>query len=106
MAIYKLKYNFVETPHKFIITELSIRKLGSSSVLIIMRHFISIDEVPILWIESSAIINLGGVSTKLYFNYPESILSFYLRVCLTAVPMLGTLSQDSQCIKVTNAIEH
>ena len=30
-----LKYNFVETPHKFIIAELSIRKLGSSSVLII-----------------------------------------------------------------------
>ena len=29
----KLKYNFVETPHKFIIAELSIRKLGSSSVL-------------------------------------------------------------------------
>ena len=33
----KLKYNFVETARKFIIAELSIRKLGSSSVLIIMR---------------------------------------------------------------------
>ena len=27
-------FSFVETPHKFIIAELSIRKLGSSSVLI------------------------------------------------------------------------
>ena len=33
MAIYLL--SFVETPRKFIIAELSIRKLGSSSVLII-----------------------------------------------------------------------
>ena len=36
-SLYELKYNFVETPRKFIIAELSIRKLGSSSVLIIMR---------------------------------------------------------------------
>ena len=33
-TIYLL--SFVETPRKFIIAELSIRKLGSSSVLIIM----------------------------------------------------------------------
>ena len=33
----KLKYNLVESPRKFIIAKLSIRKLGSSSVLIIMR---------------------------------------------------------------------
>ena len=31
-----LKYNFVETPRKFIIAKLSIRKLGFSSVPIIM----------------------------------------------------------------------
>ena len=48
----------METPRKFIIAELSIRKLGSSSVLIIV-------EDPNLRIESSAIINLRGVSTKL-----------------------------------------
>ena len=54
-------FSFVETPRKFIIAELSIRKLGSSSVLII----ISTDEDPSLRIESSAIINLRGVSTKL-----------------------------------------
>ena len=53
----------MDTPRKFIIAELSIRKLGSSSVLIIL--FISTDEDPSLRIESSAIINLRGVSTKL-----------------------------------------
>ena len=52
------------TPRKFTIAELSIRKLGSSSVLIIF-WFISTDEDPSLRIESSAIINLCGVSTKL-----------------------------------------
>ena len=46
--------------HKFIIAELLIRKLGSSPVLIIPT-----DEDPSLRIESSAIINLRGVSTKL-----------------------------------------
>ena len=53
----------MQTPRKFIIAELSIRKLGSLSVLII--HIISTDEDPSLRIESSAIINLRGVSTKL-----------------------------------------
>ena len=58
-------FSFVETPRKFIIAELSIRKLGSSSVLIILANIISTDEDPSLRIESSAIINLRGVSTKL-----------------------------------------
>ena len=62
IAFYLL--SFVETPRKFIIAELSIRKLGSSSVLII-PSIISTDDDPSLWIESSAIINLRGVSTKL-----------------------------------------
>ena len=48
----------MKTPRKFIIAEHSIRKLGSSSVLII----ISTDEDPSLRIESSAMINLRGVS--------------------------------------------
>ena len=34
--ITQLKYNFVKTPRKFTITKLSIRKLGSSLVLIIV----------------------------------------------------------------------
>ena len=65
-------FRFVETPPKFIIAELSIRKLGSSPVLIILMTFISAnnniintDEDPSLRIESSAIINLRDVSTKL-----------------------------------------
>ena len=67
-------FSFVETPRKFIIADLSIRKLGSSSVLTSsnlqssnLRIFISIstDEDPSLRIESSAMINLRGVSTKL-----------------------------------------
>ena len=66
-------FSFVETPRKFIIAELSIRKLGSSSsvliilllALIIINSIISTDEDPRLRIESSAIINLRGVSTKL-----------------------------------------
>ena len=54
-------FSFVETPRKFITVELSIRKLGSSLVLIIIQS----DEDPSLRIESSAVINLRGVSTKL-----------------------------------------
>ena len=54
-TIYLL--SFVETPRKFTIAELSIRKLGSS-------YYYGTDEDPSLRIESSAIINLRGVSTK------------------------------------------
>jgi hypothetical protein len=49
----------VETPRKFITAKLSIRKPGSSSVLIICT-----DEDPGLRIESFAVINLRGVSTN------------------------------------------
>ena len=49
-TIYLL--SFVETPRKFIIAELS-------------SYYYSTDEDPSLRIESSAIINLRGVSTKL-----------------------------------------
>ena len=58
-------FSFVETPRKFIVAELSNRKLGCSSVLIIYANIISTDEGPSLRIESSAMINLRGVSTKL-----------------------------------------
>ena len=69
MVNIKLKYDFVETPRNFSIAELSIRKLGSSSVLIIMLIIIIItDEDPSLRMESSAMIKLRGVSTKLYFK--------------------------------------
>ena len=53
----QVKYNFVETARKFI-AKRSIRKPGSSSVLTI----------------NFAIINLRGVSTKLYFNFKVNVL--------------------------------
>ena len=62
MAIKYIIVLFVETPRKFITAKLSIRKPGSSSVLII--HIISTDEDPGLRIESFAVINLRGVSTN------------------------------------------
>ena len=61
MVNIKLKYNFVETPRKFIIAELSI------------RGFLRTDKDPSLRIENSAIVNLRGVSTKLYFNSSEML---------------------------------
>ena len=71
-------FSFVETPRKFIIAELSIRKLGSSSDL----HFriISTDEDPSLRIESSAIINLRGVSTKLN-KYKNALVRVWILIC-------------------------
>ena len=60
-------FNFVETTRKFIIAKLSIRKLGSSPVLIlilIILFSISTGEDPSLRIESLATINLRDVSTK------------------------------------------
>ena len=69
----------METPRIFIIANLSMRKLGFSSVLIMRlflihasiqsRHFmyiiISTDEDPSLRIESFVMMNLRGVPTKL-----------------------------------------
>ena len=51
------------TPRNFIIAKLSIRKPGSSSVLI--KSSANNDEDPGLRIESFAIIKLRGVTTKL-----------------------------------------
>ena len=58
-------FSFVETPRKFFIAELSI--------------IISTDEAPSLRIESSAIINLRGVSTK---------LNKYIYSCLICIFLL------------------
>ena len=54
-------YNFVETLRKFTIATILIRKLKFSSYIII-----STDEDPSLRMESFAIKNLRGVSSKLY----------------------------------------
>ena len=55
------QYNVVETTRKLVIAiKLSIRKLGSSSVLIMATEY------PSLRIEGFEIVNLRCVSTKLY----------------------------------------
>jgi hypothetical protein len=80
MAIKYIIVLFVETPHKFITAKLSIRKPGSSSVLIICDIIISTDEdiyihiISTIYIllalmkiwayGSKAVINLCGVSTN------------------------------------------
>jgi hypothetical protein len=72
MAIKHIIVLFVGTPRKCITAKLSIRKPGSSSVLIIgdYFHIICTDEDPGLRIESFAVINLRGVSTnKTIINY-------------------------------------
>jgi hypothetical protein len=70
MAIKYIIVLFVETARKFITAKLSIRKPGSSSVLIICYyHIISTDEDPGLRIESFAVINLRGVSTNKTITY-------------------------------------
>ena len=56
----------METPHKFVTAKLSIRKLRSSSGLIVHYKMIArTDEDQSLWIESFAIMNLHGVFTRL-----------------------------------------
>ena len=76
----------MESPRKFITAKLSIRKPGSSSVLIIIVliiHIISTDEDPGCRIEIFAVINLRGVSTNktIYFiamqNYKELIKNIF-----------------------------
>ena len=61
----------METPRKFIIAKLSIRKLGANNVNnnVNKNAIISTDEDPSLRIESFAIIGLRGVSTMLKSFY-------------------------------------
>ena len=62
---------FVETPRKFIIAELSICKLGSLSVLIIL----ALMKIRAYGSKaSSAIINLRGVSTKINKYFRDCLL--------------------------------
>ena len=76
-------FSFMETPRKFIIARLSIRKLGSSSVLIIII-IISTDEDPSLRNESFAIMNLRGVSTKLN-KYIDFTMQTYKELTATSL---------------------
>ena len=69
-------FSFGETPRKFIIAELSYYCRGT----------ISTDEDPSLRIESSAIINLRGVSTKLN----KFIATCHLHTCFNLLKKLAT----------------
>jgi hypothetical protein len=70
----------VETPRKFITPKLSIRKPGSSSVMLIICFILlalmKAHEDQGLRIESFAVINLRGVSTnkKYYMFYRQANL--------------------------------
>ena len=60
--------SFVETPRKFVIAELSIRKLGSSSVLIIRLFEFT---RPFLWIKTSYYHKFDPMSLpNHYFTLP------------------------------------
>ena len=49
-AALMLAYSFVETSRKFIIAKLSIRKLGSSSVLILSEFYVKMSEILNSWL--------------------------------------------------------
>ena len=93
----------METPRKFITAKLSIRKPGSSSVLIICTHIISTDEDPGLRIESFAVINLRGVSTNktiIYLiamqTYKELTLYLVEEDGCYPMPMANTPQKDDK----------
>lgn len=67
-TFYISQNNFVETPRKVALAKLSIRKVGSSLVLIILFKIfiIDTDEHPSLRVEGFAILNLRGV------NFPQN----------------------------------
>ena len=69
-------FSFVETPRKFIIAELSIRKLGSSSVLIINLRGVSTSLTSILY---DLIVNI----TKKHFKDLDAPVLFPTSVLLT-----------------------
>jgi hypothetical protein len=93
---------FVETPRKFITAKLSIRKPGSSSVLIIW-HIISTDER----IESFAVINLRGVSTnktiteKICYKI-KNIRSLLFLQCRLSLLALQIFPRNSRVIMSTS----
>ena len=77
MVNIKFKYNFVETPRKFIIAKLSIRKLGSSSGIIIMAVLLALMKIRAYGTDRKLCNNnLRGVSTKLYLKLSKNISKF------------------------------
>ena len=77
MAIKHIIVLFVETPRKFITAKLSIRKPGSSSVLIIFLNILlALMKIRVVRIESFAVINFDVVfpQTKLVISILQFIL--------------------------------
>ena len=63
------QFSFVKTTRKFIIVKFLIRKLGSSSMLIVLI---------MIRIQTVAIIKLRGVSTKLnWYHFHHIIINYY-----------------------------
>ena len=89
-------FSFVETPGRFNIAKLSIRELGSSSVLIIL----ALHEDPSLRIERFAIINLPGVSTKL-----NKYIAFTMQAYQELKAYMVTLSLDSSKVLQGSSIQ-
>ena len=75
------QFSFVKTTRKFIIVKFFIRKLGPSSVLIMLIMIL---------IESFAIIKLRGISTKLNWYYFHHIIINYYILYTTYCNMLIT----------------
>ena len=74
-------FSFVETPRKFITAELSVGKLGSSSMLMKIRAYGS---------KALPIINLRGVSTK---------LNKYKCKCFAAIKLTIVTSPHSESVR-------
>ena len=81
LTIQLLKHNFVETPRKFIIAKLSIRKLGFSLLLLFAL------------IKGFAMINLRDVSTKLY-----SYLIFTMQTYKELIQLLQYIAVQDKCV--------
>ena len=96
------KYNlcFVDIPRIFIISNLSIRKPGPSSVLIISEIALMSDEDPGLRIKSFEIIETRGESTKYKLNIPK----FYTFITETIAVIQNFNKQDESAMRTATNI--
>ena len=94
----------METPRKFNIAKLSIHRLGSSSVVLRISSLDSADKDSSLRIESFAMINLRGVSTKLYFNVDGARESLHRRIYFLFLASI--LKHMAHCFNLTHQMEY
>ena len=86
-----LEYNFVATQPKFIIAKLSVRKLGYYELIYGSKA-------------GFAIINLRGVSTKLYFNLIFSMQTYKELITLYVIAQTGDIA-NKNCFVLNRRIE-